>query len=76
MLQALHDIYLRYKWEKEGDWDTIMDYFYDDDIFDIAVDVVEKHYPNIGVYKSALLTDYLILKLKNQSDEFKKQLLT
>lgn len=76
MLQKLHDIYLRHKWKKEGEWDAIMDYFYGDDIFDIAVDVVEDNYPNSGVYMSAKLTDYLMTRLQNQSPDFKKQLLT
>lgn len=76
MFQILHDIYLWYKWRKEGEWDTILDYFYDDDIFDIAVSVVEEKYPDIGVYQGAVLTQYLIDKLHSQPDWFKKNLLT
>lgn len=75
MLQKLHDLYLKYIWEKEGEWDTILDYFYGDDILDIAISVVEDQYPNAGMYKSAVLTQYLMDKLKSQTPEFKKNLL-
>ena len=58
------------------DWDSLLHYFYQEEIYDIAIDTVSDHFPNAGVYKSAVLVTYLLERLDRESLEFKKQLLT